>query len=52
PCPVVAIGGITAANAEPLVALGVDAVAVISGVFAAADPEAAAARIAALFRSD
>lgn len=48
--PVVAIGGITADNAAPLVALGIDAVAVISGVFAVDDPEAAAARIAALYR--
>ena len=47
--PVVAIGGITADNAAPLAALGIDAVAVISGVFAVDDPEAAAARIAALY---
>ena len=49
--PVVAIGGITPDNAGPVVAAGVDAVAVISGVFAAADPRLAAARIAALFDS-
>ncbi|SEO93510.1 thiamine phosphate synthase [Aquisalimonas asiatica] len=47
--PVVAIGGITPENAQPLVSLGVDAVAVISGVFAAASPERAAARLAALY---
>lgn len=49
--PVVAIGGIDAGNAAPLVALGLDAVAVIGGVFAAPDPGAEAARIAALFRA-
>lgn len=48
--PVVAIGGITPDNAGSLVALGVDAVAVISGVFGAASPEAAAGRLAALYR--
>ncbi|MFV8834611.1 thiamine phosphate synthase [Aquisalimonas sp.] len=48
--PVVAIGGITPDNAAPLVSLGVDAVAVISGVFAAASPERAAAQLAALYR--
>lgn len=47
--PLVAIGGITADNAAPVVATGVDAVAVIRGLFAAADPPAAARRIAALF---
>jgi thiamine-phosphate pyrophosphorylase len=36
--PVVAIGGVTAANAGALVAAGADAVAVISGVFAHATP--------------
>jgi len=44
--PVVAIGGITAANAAPLVAAGVDALAVISALFDAADPRAAAAGLA------
>lgn len=48
--PVVAIGGITPDNAAPLVSLGVDAVAVISGVFAAASPERAAAQLTALYR--
>jgi thiamine-phosphate pyrophosphorylase len=47
--PVVAIGGITAQNAQPLIDAGADAVAVISGVFAAPDPEAAARSIVALF---
>jgi thiamine-phosphate pyrophosphorylase len=40
--PRVAIGGITAENARPLVDAGADLVAVISGVFDAADPVAAA----------
>lgn len=50
--PIVAIGGITAANAPLLVAAGVDAVAVISDVFAHDEPAAvtrAAAAIAACF---
>jgi thiamine-phosphate pyrophosphorylase len=38
----VAIGGITPANARALVDAGADMVAVISGVFDAADPAAAA----------
>ena len=49
--PVVAIGGITPGNVAPLVAMGVDAVAVINGVFGAADPRDAAARIAGFFDS-
>jgi len=40
--PRVAIGGITPDNARPLVDAGADLVAVISGVFDAADPVAAA----------
>ena len=40
--PRVAIGGITPDNMSPLVAAGADLVAVISGVFEAADPVAAA----------
>lgn len=44
--PIVAIGGITAANCKPLIEAGADAVAVASGVFGAADIEAAAAAIA------
>lgn len=47
--PVVAIGGITADNALPLIQAGADAVAVISGIYSAADPEAAARAIVALF---
>jgi thiamine-phosphate pyrophosphorylase len=50
--PVVAIGGITSENAPALVDAGVDAVAVISDVFAhddLADVTRAAARIAACF---
>ena len=51
--PIVGIGGITLDNAPALVAAGIDAVAVISAVFASGDPaaaETAAARFAALFR--
>jgi thiamine-phosphate pyrophosphorylase len=40
--PLVAIGGIRPDNAQPLIAAGADFVAAISGVFACADPEAAA----------
>ena len=50
--PVVAIGGITAANASELIDAGAHAVAVISAVFAHRDParvRQAAAEIAALF---
>ncbi|MGH8502186.1 MAG: thiamine phosphate synthase [Gammaproteobacteria bacterium] len=47
--PVCAIGGVTAANAAPLIRAGADLVAVISGVFGRADPESAAREIAALF---
>lgn len=50
--PVVAIGGITADNAPLLVDAGVDAVAVISAIFAHSDPASvsrAAAEIAACF---
>ncbi|MCP1675100.1 thiamine-phosphate pyrophosphorylase [Natronocella acetinitrilica] len=43
--PLVAIGGITAENAAPLAALGLDALAVISAVFSAAEPATAARRI-------
>ena len=41
--PRVAIGGITAENAQPLVDAGADLIAVISGVFDAPDPAAAVA---------
>lgn len=41
PVPLVAIGGITEANAAEVIEAGADAVAVISAVCGAADPEAA-----------
>ena len=47
--PLVAIGGITPDNAQALIDAGADLVAVVSGVFAAADPCAAARRYANLF---
>ncbi len=47
--PLVAIGGITADNAQPLLDAGVDFLAVVSGVFDADDPAAAAQRYANLF---
>ena len=50
--PVVAIGGITVANAPSLIAAGADAVAVISDIFGLSDPRAIEQRaraIAALF---
>ncbi|WP_017940794.1 MULTISPECIES: thiamine phosphate synthase [unclassified Thioalkalivibrio] len=47
--PICAIGGITPENASDVVAAGADMVAVIQGVSAAPDPEAAAHRIAGLF---
>jgi len=49
--PLVAIGGITPDNAPPLVDAGADFLAVISGVFAQVDPEAAARRYAAMYTS-
>lgn len=48
--PVVVIGGMTAANARPLVELGADMVAAISSVYAAPDAYGAAREMAALFR--
>jgi thiamine-phosphate pyrophosphorylase len=45
----VAIGGITPDNARPLIAAGADLVAVISGVFDASDPIAAAQAYRACF---
>lgn len=47
--PAAAIGGITPQNGATLVAAGANFLAVVSGVFGAADPEAAARRYAALF---
>jgi thiamine-phosphate pyrophosphorylase len=47
---VVAIGGITAANAAPLIAAGADAVAVISALYDAPDVLLAARELVACFR--
>ncbi len=47
--PVIAIGGITAENAPPLVAAGVDGLAVITALFGASDIRGAARRFTALF---
>jgi len=49
--PLVAIGGVTPDNARPLIDAGADFLAVISGIFAQADPEAAARRYAAMYTS-
>ena len=48
-CPVVAIGGINADNAAPLIAAGADCVAVISDLWSAADIAAQAQAISRLF---
>lgn len=47
--PVIGIGGITPGNAPQLIRAGIDAVAVISAVFAAPDIEAAAREFQSLF---
>ncbi|NIR60500.1 MAG: thiamine phosphate synthase [Gammaproteobacteria bacterium] len=47
--PIVAIGGVTAENAPALVEAGADMIAVIGGLFAQPDVEAAARRLARLF---
>jgi len=47
--PLVVIGGMTPANAAPLVARGADMVAAITSVYAEADPESAARRFSLLF---
>jgi len=47
--PIAAIGGITADNAAALLRAGADMLAVVQGVFAAADVREAAARYAVLF---
>jgi thiamine-phosphate pyrophosphorylase len=47
--PVFAIGGITSDNARQVIDAGADGIAVVSGVFAAADVEAAARALAQLF---
>jgi len=49
PVPVVAIGGVDAANANSLRVAGADAVAVISALFAAPDVESAARAIARIY---
>jgi thiamine-phosphate pyrophosphorylase len=49
---VVAIGGITPENGRALIDAGADMLAVISGVFAAADVTAAARAYARLFPED
>jgi len=49
PLPSVVIGGMTQENAAPLVARGADMVAVISSVYMAQNPEAAARGFAGLF---
>ncbi len=48
--PVVAIGGINAGNLEEVIKTGVDAVAVVSAVFGADDPERAASTLKAIIR--
>lgn len=50
--PIVAIGGINADNAGEILRAGADSVAVISAVFGADDPQAAAQAISALFSED
>ncbi len=49
--PVVAIGGITLDNAGNLIDAGADAIAVISALFAAPDPELAARKFCRLFQA-
>jgi thiamine-phosphate pyrophosphorylase len=49
PLPNVAIGGMTQANAAPLIACGADMVAAISSVYLAGDPEIAAREFVRLF---
>jgi len=48
-CPLVAIGGITEQNGRPLIEAGADMLAVIRGVFGAANVTAAARSISRLF---
>ncbi len=49
PLPLAVIGGMTAANAAPLVSAGADLVAAISSVYLAAETQAAARAFGALF---
>lgn len=48
--PVMAIGGLKADNAAPVLAAGADGLAVVSGLVSADDPRAAAQAFAALFQ--
>jgi thiamine-phosphate pyrophosphorylase len=50
PKPIIAIGGVSAANAAALRAAGADGLAVVSAIMAAGDPCRAAAEIAAEFQ--
>lgn len=50
--PLVAIGGIDPTNAAEVVATGVDAIAVIQGLFGQPDPVGAAEKMSALFAGD
>jgi thiamine-phosphate pyrophosphorylase len=50
--PIVAIGGVTAANAAPLIDAGADSVAVLSALFDAADVRAAARAFTQLFATE
>ncbi len=52
PVPICAIGGINADNAASVISAGADMLAVISAVFAAADIQAAASRIARQYEAD
>lgn len=47
--PIVAIGGITLGNAQPLIEAGADALAVVAALFDSADVEQTARRFASLF---
>lgn len=49
PLPLVVIGGMTPANAGPLVARGADMVAAITSIYADPEPESAARQMKALF---